>query len=132
MLRIYFLQQWYGLSDPAVEDSLYEVESMRRFAGVGLDGIPDKTTIGTFRHLEKHDLTEALFQRSQHYLSERGLVVREGTIVDATIIAAPSSTKNRDKARDAEMGSTKKGTTWHFGIKAPIGSDLRDACTVSW
>lgn len=124
MLRIYFLQQWYGLSDPAMEDSLYDVESMRRFAGVALDGIPDETTICKFRHfLEKHRLTEVLFQRSQEYLSQRGLMVNEGTIVDATIIAAPSSTKNRDKARDPEMGSTRKGNTWHFGLKAHVGSD---------
>ena len=121
---MYFLQQWYGLSDPAMEDSLYDVESMRRFAGVPLDGIPDETMIGKFRHfLEKHGLTEVLFQRSQQYLSQRGLMVNEGTIGDATIIAAPSSTKNRDTARDPEMGSTRKGNTWHFGLKAPIGSD---------
>lgn len=126
MLRIYFLQQWYGLSDPAMEDSLYDVESMRRFAGIGLDGIPDETTICKFRHfLENHGLTEVLFQRSQEYLRERGLMVNEGTIVDATIIAAPSSTKNRDQARDPDMGSTKKGNTWHFGMKAHIGSDTQ-------
>ena len=126
MLRIYFMQQWYGLSDPSMEDSLYDVESMRRFAGVGLDAIPDETTICTFRHfLERHGLTEVLFERTGQYLSERGLIVREGTIVDATILAAPTSTKNRDRVRDPEMGSTKKGTTWHFGLKAHVGSDVQ-------
>ena len=126
MLRIYFMQQWYGLSDPGMEDSLYDVETMRRFAGVGLDAIPDETTICKFRHfLERHRLTEVLFERTGQYLSERGLIVREGTIVDATILAAPTSTKNRDQARDPEMGSTKKGTTWHFGLKAHGGSDLQ-------
>ena len=126
MLRIYFMQQWYGLSDPGMEDSLYDVESMRRFAGVALDAIPDETTICKFRHfLERHGLTEVLFERTGQYLSERGLIVCEGTIVDATILAAPTSTKNRDQARDPEMGSTKKGTTWHFGLKAHVGSDLQ-------
>ena len=124
MLRIYFMQQWYNLSDPAMEDSLYDVDSMRRFAGVSLDDIPDETTIGKFRHfLRKHNLTQVLFDRTVHDLSERGLMVRDGTIVDATIVAAPTSTKNRDHARDPAMGSTKKGTTWHFGLKAHIGSD---------
>ena len=124
MLRIYFLQQGYKLSDPAMEDRLYEVESMRRFAGVALDGIPDETTICKFRHfLERHGLSESLFQRTEPYLRDRGLMIREGTIVDATIIAAPSSTQNRAKARAPEMGSTKKGTTWHFGMKAHVGSD---------
>ena len=124
MLRIYFMQQWYGLSDPGMEDSLYDVVSMRRFAGVGLDAIPDETTSCKFRHfLERHGLTEVLFERTGQYLSERGLIIREGTIVDATILAAPTSTKNRDRARDPQMGSTKKGTTWHFGLKAHVGSD---------
>ena len=126
MLRIYFLQQWYGLSDPAMEDSLYDVVSMRRFAGVGLESIPAETTICKFRHfLERHGLTEVLFERTGQYLSARGLILREGTIVDATIVAAPPSTKNRDQARDPEMGSTKKGQTWHFGLKAHVGSDTQ-------
>ena len=124
MLRIYFMQQWYGLSDPAMEDSLYDVASMRRFAGAALDAIPDETTICKFRHfLERHQLTERLFECIGQYLSDRGLLLREGTIVDATILAAPTSTKNRDQARDPQMGSTKKGTTWHFGLKAHVGSD---------
>ena len=112
MLRIYFMQQWYGLSDPAMEDSLYDVESMRRFAGVDLDHIPDETTICKFRHfLERHQLTAAWFRRTEQYLSDRGLLLSEGTIVDATIVQAPSSTKNRARQRDPEMGSTKKGTS---------------------
>ena len=124
MLRIYFMQQWYGLSDPAMEDSLYDVESMRRFAGVDLNGVPDETTICKFRHLlEAHGLTEALFDRTKRYLSDRGMMVSEGTIVDATIIHAPSSTKNKAGKRDPEMASTKKGNTWHFGMKAHVGSD---------
>lgn len=99
---------------------------MRRFAGVGLEAIPDDTTIYTFRHfLERHELTKVLFERTGQYLSERGLLIREGTIVDATIVAAATSTKNRDKARDPQMGSTQKGTTWHFGLKAHVGSDLQ-------
>ena len=126
MLRIYFIQQWYHLSDPAMEDSLYDVESMRRFAGVGLDAIPDETTICKFRHfLARHGLTEVLFERTGAYLSERGLILREGTIVDATILAAPTSTKNQDRVRDPEMGSTQKGTTWHVGFKAHVGSDVQ-------
>ena len=126
MLRIYFLQQWYGLSDPGMEDSLYDVESMRRFAGVELEGIPDESTILKFRHfLERHGLTEQLFQLTRRYLSERGLLLSAGTIVDASIINAPSSTKNRDRQRDPEMKQTKKGNAWYFGMKAHIGSDTQ-------
>jgi transposase, IS5 family len=126
MLRIYFLQQWYGLSDPAMEDALYDIESMRRFAGIDLelDAVPDETTILNFRHLlEKHNLTKRLFDQINHYLTGRGLLVREGTIVDATIINAPSSTKNRAKVRDPEMKQTKKGNQWYFGMKAHVGTD---------
>ena len=119
MLRIHFMQQWYGLSDPAMEDSLYDVESMRRFAGVDLDHILDETTICKFRHfLERHQLTAALFWRTEQYLSERGLLLSEGTIVQA-----PSSTKNRARQRDPEMGSTRKGTRWFVALKARVGSD---------
>ena len=126
MLRIYFMQQWYGLSDPGMEDSLYDVESMRRFAGVGINGVPDETTICKFRHfLEHHGLTEALFRQTKRDLSRRGMIVNEGTIVDATIIHAPSSTKNKDRKRDPEMASTKKGNTWHFGMKAHVGADVK-------
>ena len=126
MLRIYFIQQWYGLSDPAMEDALYDIESMRRFAGIDLtiDVIPDETTILNFRHLlEKYKLTQKLFEKTRQYLTEKGLLVSEGTIVDATIINAPSSTKNQDKTRDPEMKQTKKGNQWYFGMKAHIGTD---------
>ena len=126
MLRIYFLQQWYGLSDPGMEDNLYDVESMRRFAGVELEGIPDESTILKFRHfLERHGLTEQLFQLSRRYLSERGLLLSAGTIVDASIINAPSSTKNRDRQWDPEMKQTKKGNAWYFGMKTHIGTDTQ-------
>ena len=118
------MQQWYGLSDPGMEDSLYDVESMRRFAGVDINGVPDETTICKFRHfLEGHGLTEALFGQAKRYLSGRAMIVSEGTIVDATIIHAPSSTKNRERKRDPEMKSTKKGNTWYFGMKAHVGAD---------
>lgn len=126
MLRIYFMQQWYGLSDPAMEDSLYDIESMRRFAGINLevDTIPDETTVLHFRHLlEKHNLTEKIFDETQRYLKEKGLLLREGTIVDATIINASSSTKNREGKRDEEMKQTKKGNQWYFGMKAHVGTD---------
>jgi len=126
MLRIYFMQQWYALSDPAMEDALYDIESMRRFAGIDLSSeeIPDETTILNFRHLlEKHNLTRQIFEKTKQYLTEKGLLLREGTIVDATIINAPSSTKNREKARDKEMHQTRKGNQWYFGMKAHVGTD---------
>jgi len=124
MLRIYFLQQWYGLSDPAAEDSLYDTESMRRFVGVDLDSIPDESTILRFRHrLEREGLTAKLFQKVEGYLSEHGLIVNEGTIVDATIIGASGSTKNKEKKRDPEMKPTRKGNQWYFGMKAHVGTD---------
>lgn len=124
MLRIYFLQQWYGLSDPAAEDSLYDTESMRRFVGVDMDSIPDESTILRFRHrLEKEGLTAKLFQKVEGYLSEQGLIVNEGTIVDATIIGASGSTKNKEKKRDPEMKPTRKGNQWYFGMKAHVGTD---------
>ena len=128
MLRIYFLQQWYGLSDPGMEDALYDSEAMRRFAGIDLvaDVIPDETTILNFRHLlEEHRLTERIFEMTRGYLSEKGLLVREGTIVDATIITAPASTKNASRTRDPEMKQTKKGNQWYFGMKAHVGTDTR-------
>jgi IS5 family transposase len=124
LLRIYFLQQWYGLSDPAAEDSLYDTESMRRFVGVELSCIPDESTICRFRHrLEREGLPAKLFKKVESYLSDKGLIVSEGTIVDATIIDAPSSTKNRDRKRDPEMKQTKKGNQWRFGMKAHVGTD---------
>jgi IS5 family transposase len=126
MLRIYFMQQWFNLSDPAAEDSLYESESMRRFAGLelGEDRIPDESTILRFRHLlERHGLTEAIFAAVRSLLEERRLLLKSGTIVDATIIAAPPSTKNAEKARDPEMHQARKGKQWHFGMKAHVGTD---------
>jgi IS5 family transposase len=126
MLRIYFMQQWYGLSDPGMEDALYDIESMRRFSGIeiGIDAVPDETTILHFRHLlERHNLTKKMFEKIGSYLKEKGLLLREGTIVDATIINAPSSTKNREKTRDKEMKQVKKGNQWYFGMKAHIGTD---------
>lgn len=126
MLRIHCLQQWYNLSDPAMEESLYEIASMRQFAHLSLTrgSIPDETTILKFRHLlERHKLTAKILGEVSAYLQERGLLLRQGTIVDATIIEAPSSTKNKEKRRDPEMHQTKKGNQWHFGMKAHIGVD---------
>lgn len=126
MLRIYCLQQWYGLSDPGAEEALYDMESMRRFAGLelGEDAAPDETTILNFRHLlEQHNLTNAVFEAVKAYLTEQGLLLAGGSIVDATIIHAPPSTKNQAKQRDPEMSSTKKGNAWHFGMKAHISVD---------
>jgi len=128
MLRIYFLQQWFNLSDPQAEDAIYDSESMRRFAKVELaeDKVPDETTILRFRHLlEKHRLTEAIFEAVRDLLTEHHLLLRAGTIVDATIIAAPSSTKNATRTRDPEMKQTRKGKSWHFGMKLHIGTDRR-------
>ena len=125
MLRIYFMQQWFALSDPGMEDALYDSHSMQRFAGLelGQDAIPDETTILHFRHLlERHNLTQQLFNAVRDLLQDKGILVKSGTITDATIIHAPSSTKNRDQARDAEMSSTRKGNTWHFGMKAHVGA----------
>lgn len=128
MLRIYFLQQWFNLSDPQAEDALYDSESMRRFAGVelGEDTIPDETTILRFRHLlEAHQLTAALFAEIRTLLEEKRLLLKAGTIVDATIIAAPTSTKNAEQARDPEMKQTRKGNQWYFGMKLHVGTDTR-------
>jgi IS5 family transposase len=126
MLRIHFLQHWFNLSDPAVEEALYDSRSMRRFVGIdlGREPVPDETTVCKFRHLlEAHNLGDQLFVLINEYLHENGLKVSTGTIVDATIIDAPSSTKNKDKARDPEMHQTKKGNQWYFGIKGHIGVD---------
>jgi IS5 family transposase len=128
MLRIYFMQNWFNLSDPQAEDSLYDIESMRRFARIELieDVIPDESTILRFRHLlERHQLTEAIFAEVRSLLEERRLLLKSGTIVDATIIAAPPSTKNAEKARDPEMHQTRKNKQWHFGMKAHVGTDRR-------
>jgi len=126
MLRIYFMQNWFNLSDPQAEDSLYDIESMRRFAGIELLGhdIPDESTILRFRHLlEQHQLTERIFAEIRTLLEEKRLLLKSGTIVDATIIASPPSTKNEQKARDPEMHQTRKGKDWHFGMKAHVGTD---------
>jgi transposase, IS5 family len=128
MLRLYFLQQWFNLSDPAVEEAVYDSQAMRRFVGIdlGCEPVPDETTVCRFRHLlEAHDLGRRLFDQVQNHLAESGLQVATGTIVDATIISAPSSTKNRAKARDPEMHQTKKGNQWYFGMKAHLGIDSR-------
>ena len=126
MLRIYFLQQWYALADEALEDALYDSQALRTFAGIDLsvEAVPDATTLLKFRHLlEAHDLTQAIFAEVGALLSERKLLMKEGTIVDATIIAAPSSTKNLARERDPEMHQTKKGNQWYFGMKAHLGVD---------
>ena len=128
MLRLYFLQQWFNLSDPAVEEAVYDSQAMRGFVGIdlGCEPVPDETTVCRFRHLlEAHDLGRRLFDEVQRHLAENGLQVATGTIVDATIINAPSSTKNRQKARDPEMHQTKKGNQWYFGMKAHVGVDSR-------
>jgi IS5 family transposase len=128
MLRIYFLQQWFNLSDPTAEDSLYDIESMRRFCGIELsqDAVPDETTILNFRRLlERHQLTEAIFQAVNRLLADKRLLLKSGTLVDATIISAPSSTKNADRSRDPEMTQTKKGNQWYFGMKVHIGTDRK-------
>jgi len=127
MLRIYFLQQWYQLSDPGAEEALYDIQSMRSFAGLelGRDAIPDETTILNFRHLlEQHDLTKALFETVSSYLEEHKLLLRGGTIMDATLIAASPSTKNRQQRRDPDMSQSKKGNQWYFGMKAHVGVDV--------
>lgn len=127
MLRIYFLQQWYALSDPAAEESLYDIESMRRFAKLelGIDTIPDETTILNFRRLiEKNQLSEQIFQDINHYLAEKGIQVSQGTMVDATIVQAASSTKNKRKQRDPDMKSTRKNNQYFFGMKIHIGTDV--------
>ena len=124
MLRIYFLQQWDALADEALEDALYDSQALRTFAGIDLsvEAVPDATTLLKFRHLlEAHGLTQAIFGEVSAMLEERKLLMKEGTIVDATIIAAPSSTKNARRERDPEMHQTKKGNQWYFGMKAHIG-----------
>lgn len=126
MLRMYFLQQWYSLSDEGLEDAIYDSHAMRDFVGIDLarEQVPDATTLLKFRRLlEDHQLTQAIFEQVNAHLGRRGLLMREGTLVDATIIAAAPSTKNKDQARDPEMHQAKKGNQWHFGMKAHIGVD---------
>ncbi len=134
MLRIHCMQQWYNFSDPAMEDALYEIASMRLIADLSLDkAIPDHSTILKFRHLlEQHDLARQIFDEVNQWLSEAGVLLKEGSLIDATIIEAPSSTKNRTGERDPEMHQTKKGNQWHFGLKAHIGVDARTGITHSF
>ena len=128
MLRIYFLQQWFDLSDPGVEEALYDSVGMRQFVGIdlGWEPVPDETTVCKFRHLlERHGWGERLFELVGEYLQQKGLRLSRGTIVDATIINAPSSTKNAHRKRDPEMHQTRKGQQWYFGMKAHVGVDSR-------
>src|ERR1022692_2934100 len=128
MLRIYFLQQWFNLSDPAVEEALYDSAVMRGFVGIdlGREPVPDETTVCKFRHLlEEHQLGGQMLEAVNLYLQSRGVRITTGTIVDATIIHAPSSTKNREQQRDPAMHQTKKGNQWYFGMKAHVGVDSK-------
>lgn len=128
MLRVYFLQLWFNLSDPAVEEALYDSESMRRFAGIdlGQESAPDETTVCKFRHLlERNKLGKKLLSTVNEYLARKGIKISKGTIVDATIIGAPSSTKNKKGERDPEMHQTAKGKQWYFGMKAHVAVDSR-------
>ena len=133
MLRIHCMQQWYSLSDGAMEDALYEITSMRLFAKLSLDqAIPDRTTIMNFRHLlEQHQLARQLFDAVNLWLSDAGIMMKQGTLVDATLIEAPCSTKNKRGERDGEMHQTKKGKQWYFGMKAHIGVDAKSGLTHS-
>jgi len=133
MLRIHCIQHWYNMSDPAMEDALYDTPLIRYFAGLSLDrAIPDHTTIMNFRHLlERHCLARQIFEEISNWLSEAGVLMKEGTLMDATIIEAPSSTKNKTGERDPEMHQTKKGNQGHFGMKAHIGVDARTGLTHS-
>ena len=129
MLRIYFLQHWFNLSDPAAEEAIYDSRAMRNFVGIDLgeEPAPDETTICKFRHLmEAHNLGDQFFHLVNTYLQENGLKVNRGTIVDATIISAPTSTKNKKRERDPEMHQTKKGNQWYFGMKAHLGVDSQN------
>ncbi|SUD85093.1 transposase [Stutzerimonas stutzeri] len=124
MLRVHLMQNWFGYSDPAMEEALYETTILRQFAGLNLERIPDETTILNFRRLlEKHELAAGILAVINGYLGDRGLSLRQGTIVDATLIHAPSSTKNKDGKRDPQMHQTKKGNQYYFGMKAHIGAD---------
>ena len=124
MLRAHCVQLFYNLSDPAIEDILYEIERVRRFTGISLSKAPDETTILNFRYLlERHGLPQVLFESIKEHLSEEGLILKEGTIVDTSIIEAPSSTKNRKRERDPEMKQTRKGNQWRLGMKLHVGVD---------
>ena len=126
MLRIHFMQQWFGLSDPAMEESLHDIPLHREFAKLdaGVSRLPDESTILRFRHLlEKHELSAKILSTINAILANHGLLLKAGTVVDATLIAAPSSTKNKSGERDPEMHQTQKGNQWYFGMKAHIGVD---------
>ncbi len=124
MLRVHLMQNWFGYSDPAMEEALYETTILRQFSGMNLERIPDETTILNFRRLlEKHELATGILGVINGYLGDRGFSLRQGTIVDATLIHAPSSTKNKDGKRDPEMHQTKKSNQYYFGAKAHIGAD---------
>jgi IS5 family transposase len=128
MLRIHFLQHWFELSDPGVEEALYDSRAMRQFVGIdlGKEPVPDESTVLQFRHLmERHQLGDKLFNLVNEYLVQNGLKVNRGTIVDATIINAPTSTKNKEKSRDPNMHQTRKGNQWYFGMKTHIGVDSK-------
>jgi IS5 family transposase len=132
MLRMYIAQQCFGLSDEGTEDALYDSQAIRRFVGIDLnrESAPDATTLLKFRRLlEEHKLTQRIFAAINVHLASKGLLLKEGTVVDATIIAAPSSTKNQEGKRDPEMHQTKKGNQWHFGMKAHIGVDANSGIT---
>jgi IS5 family transposase len=129
MLRIYFLQHWFNLSDPQAEDCLYDSAAIRKFVGIdlGVDAAPDETTICKFRHLiEEKGIGKKIFDAVNEHLKAQGIKIGNGTIVDATIITAPSSTKNNDKERDPEMHQTRKGNQWYFGMKGHIGVDSKE------
>jgi IS5 family transposase len=126
MLRIHFIHHWFELSDPGAEEALYDSRAMRQFVGIdlGKEPVPDETTMLNFRHLmERYNPGDEMFRLVNVYLAENGLKVNRGTIVDATIIDVPTSTKNKDKARDPDMHKTRKGNQWYFGMKAHIGVD---------
>ena len=128
MLRMYVAQQCFGLSDEGIEDAIYDSQAIRRFVGIDLsrEDAPDATTLLKFRRLlEQNGLTQRIFEAINAHLAEQGLLLREGTIVDATIVAAPPSTKNQDRSRDPEMHQTKKGNQYYFGMKAHVGVDAR-------
>jgi len=136
MLRIYFLQQWFNLSDPVVEETLYDSPVMRQFVGIdlGREPVPDETTVCKFRHLlEEHNLGGAMLETVNLHMKSRGIRITRGTIVDATIIHAPSSTKNREQQRDPEMHQTRKGRQWYFGMKATWAwTASTRSCTRRW
>ncbi len=134
MLRIHCMQQWFSYSDRQMEDTLYEIDNIRRFAGFGsvTEALPDETTLLNFRHwLEKHKLTEVLLSTVNDHLKDQGLLVSKGTMVDATIVHAPSSTMNQEQQRDPDMHQTRKGNQWYFGMKIHVGADVNSGAVHS-